>query len=260
MNSPADAPDTGKTGGSLIALADAMGMTASPITGRLSKTTEQTHNRNTTPSSMVIRLTKSDKRVLDALSSDYAESIVTIFGKSLRLYRAIVEASEEGGSLIMLKKRSLPNGRSILGRDSIITTPSYNALTCITPHNLDGTGKATAARATMTTANNDDYSEYLDDRDSEAAIAVRDQFAERGKTPISLNRAYISPPKGLKVERIAIRANPVFMDGLSDLAERTGLHKSAVLRDSMHLYNFVKRRFEKGDATFYIGDIRVEGI
>lgn len=165
-------------------------------------------------SSLVLRLNKADRNLLDKLSRDYAESIVTILGKSLRLYRAIVEAVEQGGSLIMT--RALSKTGSGSERDS-----------------------------------NNVY---------ETVIAVREQFADEGKTPIALNRVYINVSRGLKTERIAIRANPAFMEGLTDLENKTGLSKSSLLRDGMHLYNFVKREFEKLNTSFYIGNTLVEGI
>lgn len=165
-------------------------------------------------SSIVLRLTKSERNLLDSLSHDYAESLVTIISKSLRLYRGIVEAVEQGGSLLMIKTPSSAEHRS-----------------SINP--------------------NDSY---------ETVIAVREQFANKGETPIALNRAYINASKGLKTERLAIRVNSAIVEGLVDLERQTGLSKSSILRDGMHLYNFVKREFEKSDISFYIGGTLIKGI
>lgn len=164
--------------------------------------------------SIALRLSNSDRKLLDRLSLDYAESLATIMSKSLRLYRGIVEAIEQGGSLLMIKNSS-PSGR----KPSMGSSDSY-----------------------------------------ETIIAVREQFADKGKTPIALNRAYISASKGLKTERLAIRVNPAIAEGLADLESKTGLSKSDVLRDGIQLYNFVKREFEKPDTSFYIGDVPIKGI
>jgi hypothetical protein len=165
-------------------------------------------------SSLVFRLNKADRYLIDGLSSDYAESIVTIIGKSLRLYRAIVEAVEQGGSLIMIRTPSLSGPRP-----KIDSSNTY-----------------------------------------ETAIAVREQFADKGKTPIAINRAYINASKGLKTERIAIRVLPVVAHGIAELECKTGLSRSTILRDSVHLYNFVKREFESPNTSFYIGDLMLDGI
>ena len=165
-------------------------------------------------SSLVFRLNRADRHLIDGLSSDYAESIVTIVGKSLRLYRAIVEAVEQGGSLIMIRTPSLSGPRP-----RIDSSDAY-----------------------------------------ETVIAVREQFADKGKTPIALNRAYIDVSKGLKTERIALRVTPAVAHGLEELECKTGLSKSTILRDSTHLYNFVKREFEGVNTSFCIGDLIVDGI
>jgi hypothetical protein len=172
------------------------------------------NSRKKLASSIVLRLTNAEKNLLNRLSDDYAESLVAIMGKSLRLYRGIVEAVEQGGSLIMVKHSS-------------------------------------PAKRKPSASPDDSY---------EAIIAVREQFASKGKTPIALNRTYISASKGLKTERLAIRINPTIAEGLADLENKTGLSRSDILRDGMHLYNFVKREHEKSDTSFYIGDTPVKGI
>ncbi|MFN9623493.1 MAG: hypothetical protein ACK587_11800 [Cyanobacteriota bacterium] len=176
--------------------------------------------------SFVVRISKSERRIIDELSSDYAESIVTVLSKSLRLYSAIVEASQNGGSLLMatVPKRSLTTvafGRAV----------SYDGSTDPMPRD-----------------------------ENEAIIAVRDQFADRGKTPIRINRIYISAPKGFKTERITIKADLVFMSNLSELEGKTGLNKSSIMRDGVQLYNYIKRESEKNDVTFYVGSMRIDGI
>jgi hypothetical protein len=177
-------------------------------------------------SSFVVRISKYERRIIDGLSSDYAESTVTVLAKSLRLYTAIVEASQNGGSLLMatVPKRSLTTvafGGAV----------SYDGSTDPMPRN-----------------------------ENEAIIAVRDQFADHGKTPIRINRIYIGAPKGLKTERITIKADRTFMNSLSELENKTGLNKSSIMRDGIQLYNYVKRESEKNDVTFYVGSMRIDGI
>ena len=173
----------------------------------------------------VIRINKADRDIIDELVNNYSESIVTIMGKSTRLYRGIVNAVEQGGKLIMIKF-SLPSKH--IGKDNI-------------NDNSDD----------LTDDNNDIY---------ETVIAVREQFADKGKTPIALNRAYISPSKGLKEQRIAIRVTPAITEGLLELERKTGLSKSAILRDGMNLYAFIKRESRNPGTSFYIGDELIDGI
>lgn len=180
--------------------------------GKVNDTADKTKTK--TLSSLVFRLNKADRYILDRLSSDYTESIVTILGKSLRLYRAIVEAVEQGGSLIMIR-----------------TTSS------------SGPKPKTDSSGTY-----------------ETVIAVREQFADKEKSPIAINRAYINTSKGLKIERIAVRVSPVVAHGLEELERKTGLSKSTILRDSMHLYNFVKRESKSPNTCFYIGNLMLDGI
>jgi hypothetical protein len=161
-------------------------------------------------SPLVLRFNQADRQVLDKLASDYGESIVSIVGKSIRLYRGIVDAAEQGGKLIMIKSSSPPKNN-----------------------------------------NNDPY---------ETVIAVREQFADKDKTPIALNRAYINASKDLKTERLATRVLPTVIENLAELERKTGLSKSAILRDSMNLYNFIKRESTSPGTSFYIGDVLVDGI
>ena len=180
----------------------------------------------------VIRINKADRDILDELVNNYSESIVTIMGKTTRLYRGIVNAVEQGGKLIMIKF-SLPSKH--------ISLPSKHIGKDTIDDNSDD----------LTDDNNDIY---------ETVIAVREQFADKGKTPIALNRAYISPSKGLKGQRIAIRVTPAITEGLLELEHKTGLSKSAILRDGMNLYAFIKRESRNPGTSFYIGDELIDGI
>lgn len=90
--------------------------------------------------------------------------------------------------------------------------------------------------------------------------SIRDEWVILGRISARSGTNRTELERGLKTERIAIRANPAFMEGLTDLENKTGLSKSSLLRDGMHLYNFVKREFEKLNTSFYIGDTLVEGI
>jgi hypothetical protein len=208
-------------------------------------------------SSLVVRITKSDKCLLDNLMSDYSETMGNIFEKSLMLYRSIVEAGEQGGKFLMLTGHLRAGIRPDLVDIKSKTSNhnrKYNDLYAYKEHEPVGTINR-LGDSENTKDNNKFYN-----IDHETILAVRDQFAEKGITPISLNRIYIKAAKGLKSERIAIRASSAFIERLKDIEKRTGSNKSDLLRDSLHLYNFVKREFDKGDATFYIGEIRVEGI
>ncbi|MFN7740951.1 MAG: hypothetical protein ACK5RA_11920 [Cyanobacteriota bacterium] len=195
---------------------------------------------SSTRSSVVVRLTKNDKYMLDSLISDYSETMGNIFEKSIMLYRAIVEAGEQGGKLLMITS----NSRTQTMTSGLVANDKYwNGYKNFNGHE-EPEQIATVARSV----------------DQEIILAVRDQFAEKGKTPISLNRTYIKATKGLKSERIAVRASSIFMDKLADTERRTGSSKSNLFRDSLHLYNFIKREFDKGGVLFYIGDTQVEGI
>ncbi len=197
---------------------------------------------SSTRSSVVVRLTKNDKYMLDSLISDYSETMGNVFEKSIMLYRAIVEAGEQGGKLLMITS----NSRTQTMTSGLVANDKYwngNGYKNFNGHE-EPEQIATVARSV----------------DQEIILAVRDQFAEKGKTPISLNRTYIKATKGLKSERIAVRASSIFMDKLADTERRTGSSKSNLFRDSLHLYNFIKREFDKGGVLFYIGDTQVEGI
>jgi hypothetical protein len=200
--------------------------------------------RSSTRSSLVVRLTKDDKHILDNLMSDYSETMGNIFEKSIMLYRAIVEAGEQGGKLLMVKSDSRTETRT---SGLTVNTGSRNKNGY---KNFDGHEEPEQIATVSRSVN----------QEMEIILAVRDQFAEKDKTPISLNRIYIKTTKGLKGERIAVRASSGFMDKLADMERRTGSSKSNLFRDSLHLYNFIKREFDKGGAAFYIGDIQVEGI
>jgi hypothetical protein len=218
----------------LIDLNDIIAKAASPLFSPIT--------RSSTRSSLVVRLTKNDKHILDNLMSDYSETMGNIFEKSIMLYRAIVEAGEQGGKLLMVTSDSRTETRTS-GLTVNAGSRNKNGY-----KNFDGHEEpkqiATVSRSI----------------DQEIILAVRDQFADKDKTPISLNRTYIKATKGLKSERIAVRASSVFMNRLADMERRTGSSKSNLFRESLHLYNFIKREFDKGGADFYIGDIQVEGI
>ena len=169
---------------------------------------------------LVIRINKTDKDILDELIYNYGESIAMIMGKSTRLYRGIVDAAEQGGKLIMTKSRPLSND-TLYGNDM-------------------GMGNDTIFYETV--------------------IAVREQFADKKKTPIALNRVHISPSKGLKTYRIALRVTPAIMEGLLELKLKTGLSVSTMLRDGMHIYGFIKRELKNFGTSFYIGDDLIDGI
>lgn len=204
-----------------------------PVVPVLTAATTQTKDKNDTitPNKpkvkllcpLVLRFSQADRNLLDELVSDYGESIVSIIGKSIRLYRGIVDAAEQGGKLIMIKPcRSLT-----------------------TSHSID----------TIDTADNID-----NDGSYETVIAVREQFAEKNKTPIALNRAYINASSKLKTQRLATRVPPAVIDNLEELELKTGLSKSAILRDCINLYNFIKRESMVPNTYFYIGELLIDGI
>jgi hypothetical protein len=220
-------------------------------------------------SSLVVRITKSDRYLLDNLMDNYSETMGNIFEKSIMLYQSIVEAGEQGGKFLMLTSHS--RVRSGPGRVANKQTNSRH------------TGLAGNDTLNGAAGQYDNPGEYYEqvktinfpgsnyrntggggngshDVDHEIILAVRDQFAEEGKTPISLNRIYIKATKGLKSERVAIRASSAFIERLEDTEKRTGLSKSDLLRDGLHLYSFVKREFDKGGTAFYVGNMRVQGI
>jgi hypothetical protein len=197
----------------------------------ISTTTEAGSSTSKLPQ-LVIRINKTDKDILDELIYNYGESIATIMGKSTRLYRGIVDAAEQGGKLIMTKSRPLGND-TLYGNDM-------------------GMGNDTIYGNDMGMGNDTIFYETV--------IAVREQFADKKKTPIAINRVHISPSKGLKTYRIALRVTPAIMEGLLELKLKTGLSASTMLRDGMHLYGFIKRESKHSGTSFYIGDELIDGI
>ena len=213
-----------------------------------------------------VRMNKSEKEVVNKLSRDFGESIVTIITKSLRIYRAISEAAGEGGSLVMVTRKSglslgsngiyhnsavpdeqliqepyLISLKSPVTRMSIADRPSSGG----TP--LATTSSMAAQATTLSMA-------------AEAIIAVRDQFADNGLIPIRLNAQYITPPKGPKNVKITIKVDTLFNERILLLEQRTGLSKSAIVRDSIQLYDFIKRKFYNKDTCFFIGGTPITAV
>jgi hypothetical protein len=194
------------------------------------------------PSSIVIRLTKADRLLIESLSAYCGGSIVSVIGKSLNLYKAIVEASDNGGKLIM-RKGALANG----------------TLRCL---EFDARTKRIEDGEPFLRDRNDNLTSMVSsgqlgaslDAFYETVVAVRDPFSTQGKCPIVLNRAYISSAKGVKSERVTLRGSVEFMRGLASLENKTGLSKSVLIRDCLHLYDFVKREADKGAWSFSIGE------
>jgi|688.fasta_scaffold244434_1 hypothetical protein len=197
--------------------------------------------------SIVARVTKRERMIAERLAKDYSETFVSIVSKSLHLYNAMVEAAKEGGKLVMLTK--LPRPSNLCGSQYVVGNGAHSYGSSISQFG--------ASNSSDIPSLDDDVAsvEY-----NEAVIAVREQFAEHGKTPITLNRIYIDAPKGPKSERIAIKADLVFVNALEDLEQKTGLNRSSIIRHSLQLYDFVKRRHEDSSANFFIGDIEIEGI
>jgi len=197
--------------------------------------------------SIVARVTKGERMIAERLARDYSETFVSIVSKSLHLYNAMVEAAKEGGKLVMLTKLSRPN--NFCGSQYVVGNAAHSCGSSISQFGVSNSNNIPS----------------LDDciapvEHNEAVIAVREQFAEHGKTPITLNRIYIAAPKGPKSERIAIKADLVFVNAIEDLEHKTGLNRSSIIRHSLQLYDFVKRRHEDSSAIFFIGDIEIEGI
>lgn len=228
-----------------------------------------------------VRLTKAERKALDKLSKDFAESLVLIFTKSLRLYRATVDAADQGQSLVLIKNSVRDSNRAnntSVFRTSILSKGDKEDI-LIGSQNIrieqgDQTASETARLLNTTTAatNFKDLegdccvSMVAEPKAKDiintqangmfqdvATIAARDQFAPYSITPISLNPEYITIPKGPKTERITLRANQSFIQQLDELESRTGSLKSIIIRDSARLYDFVKRNFSKPDITFHIG-------
>jgi hypothetical protein len=235
--------------------------------------------------SFVVRLSKSERATIDNLGRDFSESLVTIFTKSIRLYRAIAEATDQGGSLIMSTDKSGaslgaqgichgvsdPGDQLIQGRSrrkfsnvsvSVVGPPSGN-------DTLDGLDLS--AQELANTINSMPHLTAEEQRltnnrklqfhdINEAIIAVRDQFADNCLAPISLNPLYISAPKGWKTEKITLKTDASFANRLSILEKKTGLKKSVIVRDAVQLYDFVKRKFQDTNISFYIGGIPIAVI
>jgi hypothetical protein len=226
-----------------------------------------------------IRLTRVERKALDKLSKDFAESLVLIFTKSLRLYRATVDAADQGGSLVLIKNTTRssnrPDSGTILTTSMLTNRPDIPVSANKIKSNqsssdifgLTGSQKApmaakyskdhqgdspvsTLAKPTAENIANLQTDSSLNDG---AKIAARDQFAPYSITPILLNPEYFATPKGPKTERVTLRANQYFISQLDELENRTGSLKSIILRDSARLYDFVKRNFSKHDTIFYIG-------
>jgi hypothetical protein len=210
-------------------------------------------------SSLEVRITKADRSLLNNLMDDYSETMGSIFEKSIMLYQSIVEAGEQGGKFLMLASHS--RVKSEPGRADNKQTNSRHTGQYDNTNEYYGQVRTIdlLSGSCLSNGGGDNGSHFVN-VDHETILAVRNQFAEEGKTPISLNRIYIKATKGLKSERVAIRASSAFIERLEDTENRTGSSKSDLLRDSLHLYNFVKREFDKGGITFYVGNIRVEGI
>ena len=212
-----------------------------------------------------VRMNKSEREVVNKLSRDFGESIVTIITKSLRVYRAISEAAGEGGSLVMLTKKSgislgstgiyyhsaVPNEQAI-HEPGLISPKSPSPVTRICLAERPSSGNDTL----------NDRKEIVNygDHISEAIIAVRDQFADNGLIPIRLNAQYITPPKGSKNVKITIKVDTLFNERIHLLEQRTGLNKSVIVRDSIQLYDFIKRKFYSKDVSFFIGGTPITAI
>jgi|688.fasta_scaffold194873_3 hypothetical protein len=222
--------------------------------------------------SFVVRMSKSERVVINKLSRDFGESLVTILTKSLRVYRAIAEAANQGGSLVMTAtKGSSPFGGEASHNDILLTPgeqvvqlrkpPGASAyLTNNSPPDIDNdtipgndtlNGRTTTCFA-VETINNHDI--------NEAIIAVRDQFADNDLTPISLNPLYITPAKGSKTEKITLKIDSSFAERLQALEQKTGLKKSVIVRDSVQLYDFIKRKFNDNNVSFFIGGTPIVSI
>jgi len=204
-----------------------------------------------------VRMNKSEKEVVNKLSRDFGESIVTIITKSLRIYRAISEAAGEGGSLVMVTRKSglSPGSNGIyhgstVPDEQLIQEPYLISLkspvTRMSVANRPSSG-GTPLATTLSMA-------------AEAIIAVRDQFADNGLIPIRLNAQYITPPKGPKNVKITIKVDTLFNERILLLEQRTGLSKSAIVRDSIQLYDFVKRKFYNKDISFFIGGTPITAV
>jgi hypothetical protein len=222
-----------------------------------------------------VRMNKSEKEVVNKLSRDFGESIVTIITKSLRIYRAISEAAGEGGSLVMVTRKSgLSLGSNGIYHDSavpdeqLIQEPYLISLkspgTRMSAANRPSSGgtplATTSSMAAQATTLSMAAQATTPSMAAEAIIAVRDQFADNGLIPIRLNAQYITPPKGPKNVKITIKVDTLFNERILLLEQRTGLSKSAIVRDSIQLYDFIKRKFYNKDTSFFIGDTPITAV
>ena len=230
---------------------------------------------------LVVRLTKSERKLIEELSRDSTETFVAIFTKSIRLYRATVEAAIKGGSLVMLTDKSINNisgiegvlssgldgstnsgisSRRHLPKDFLATEALTGpALSHATVADLDNPVAAGCfaiptpqKRAITGTGSPSNLSREI--------IASRYQFADTWLTPISLNPHYMPPLKGWRDQKVTLKADSAFFDLLADLGEKTGLKKSVVIRDSIRLYEFVKRKYSELGVSFFVGDIPIVSI
>lgn len=197
--------------------------------------------------SIVARVTKDERKIVERLASDYSETFVSVVSKSLHLYNAIVEAAKDGGKLVMLRQSMRPI--DLCSSQVALINKTRNQGHTFSQHGMPNPSSNLYTDVNATPV------EY-----HEAAIAVREQFAEHGKTPITLNRIYVNAPKGPKTERIAIKADSEFVNILEDLERKTGSNRSAIIRHSLQLYDFVKRQHENTSAIFFLGDIEIDGI
>jgi hypothetical protein len=259
-----------------------------------------------------VRLSKYERKVLDNLHKDFAESLVNIFTKSLRLYQATIDAADQGGNLVMVStsaKGGLPeplsntcdtqawathigskNNSVLINSPATFTSPIHQRLDKSTSMYHSNNGQLLKIEhpsktqtlqdvgtnnsfvnqsfvlTTSTLLKPDGFTDAFQERTfipvnppdqsqnfAEALIAARDPFADYSTTPIIFNSKYIPVSKGAKVERVTLKADSTYMNRLRELEQRTGLKKSAIIRDSLQLYDFIKRNFNKNGITFYIG-------
>ena len=218
--------------------------------------------------SFVVRMSKSERIVINKLSRDFGESLVTILTKSLRVYRAIAEAANQGGSLVMTANK----GSAPFGGNEILSTPTEQIVQLRKPPSASAylTNNSPPDIDNYTIPGNDTLNgrantclavETINDHGiDEAIIAVRDQFADNDLTPISLNPLYITPAKGSKTEKITLKTDSSFAERLQALEQKTGLKKSVIVRDSIQLYDFIKRKFNDNNVSFFIGGTPIVSI
>jgi len=220
--------------------------------------------------SFVVRISEKERLLINKLSNYSGEPIVTIITKSLRLYRAIAEAADEGGSLVMvteengyslgsegvnhsrlssreMKVRTLDYSRKTTDGGLAVAIPPPGSNTLNGNDTLDGQVEPSLIRRKHSLSDKVGISEVI--------IAVRDQFADNNLTPIILNPLYIAALKGSKSEKITLKAksDTSFSERLQILEKKTGLNKSLIVRNSVQLYDFVKRKFQEPGVKFFIG-------